>query len=90
MGQNRVLRKKFYEKEFSHYNSKLAKELDSRCVEVNSIFSSVDETLQASRALDLEFELMLINRHYNFDEAQPKEEDIGTNALSSEEWKGAW
>lgn len=93
MGRNRDLRKKFYEKEWKHYTSKLDKEFNNRCVEVNSMFSSVDATLQASRALDLEFEMMLINRHYNFEEeatAQPKEEIPDASSLSNEEWKGVY
>ena len=92
LGQNRSLRKKFYEKELKHYTSTLDKEFNTRCVEVNSMFSSVDATLQASRALDLEFEMMLINRHYNFEEeaeaAQPKEDVPDSTSLSNDEWKG--
>ena len=57
-------RKRFYERELQSYTNRVAKDIDVRGTEVESLLTSSDQTIRESRELDAMFEAMLMERRF--------------------------
>mmetsp|Transcript_16121 Transcript_16121/g.16249 ORF Transcript_16121/g.16249 Transcript_16121/m.16249 type:complete len:446 (-) Transcript_16121:37-1374(-) len=75
-------RKKFYEQEFTNYTEKMSQSVTDRSHEVDNELLSIDNTLRENRALDLEFEQMLLQRRMQ--SLQEELYEIESNTVSSD------